>query len=211
MHGPNPLSTPVVADTAFLKAIITRPNIIAGDYSYYHDRRGPERFEAEQVLYHFEFLGDRLVIGNFVALAEGVRFIMNGANHAMTGFSTYPFNIFEHGWEEGFDFATIETGLRGDTVVEDDVWIGNGATIMPGVRIGAGAIIGNGAVVASDIPPFAIAVGNPARIIRKRFDEATIACLLEIAWWTWPPEAITRHVKAIRGADLDVLKNAMAK
>ena len=79
------------------------------------------------------------MIGRFCAIASGVTFIMNGANHAMTGFSTYPFNIFGNGWEAGFNWATIQAGLKGDTVVGNDVWIGQEATIMPGVTIGDGA------------------------------------------------------------------------
>jgi len=211
MHGPSPFAERPQLDTAFLQTIVTRPNIEVGRFSYYHDRRGPERFETEQVLYHFEPLGDLLKIGAFVAIAENTRFIMNGANHAMTGFSTYPFNIFENGWEDGFDPDTIFGHLRGHTIVGPDVWIGNGATILPGVTIGAGAIIGAGAVVGSDIPPYAIAVGNPARILRTRFDEATVRTLLSIAWWDWPIDVLSANVNAIRGRDLEAMERISAE
>jgi virginiamycin A acetyltransferase len=130
---------------------------------------------------------------------------MNGANHAMTGFSTYPFNIFGGGWEEGFDLASVTDGLRGDTVVGNDVWIGREATVMPGMSIGDGAIVGAQAVVASPVPPYAVVAGNPARIVRYRFREDTIETLLDIAWWHWTPEKIARNLDAIRGADLDLL------
>jgi virginiamycin A acetyltransferase len=126
----------------------------------------------------------------------------------MTGFSTFPFNIFGHGWEEGFDFSTIAAGFRGDTRVGNDVWIGMEATILPGVTIGDGAIVAAKSVVASDVPPYAIVAGNPARVIRRRFDDATIARLLAIAWWNWPVDHITRHLQAIRGADLARLEIA---
>ena len=200
--GPHPLKHRPQLDTAFLQSVVTAPNIQVGRYSYYHDPKGPENFQTHCVRYHFDFLGDQLKVGQFCAIATDVQFIMNGANHAMSGFSTFPFNIFMEGWEEGFDFSTITDQLRGDTVIGNDVWIGRGATIMPGVSIGHGAIIGSQAVVASDVPDYAIIVGNPGKVVRKRFDDATIRTLLEIAWWDWPIENITKAVNAIRGADL---------
>ena len=106
------------------------------------------------MLHHYPFIGDRLIIGKFCAIAEGARFIMNGANHAMSGFSTYPFNIFGHGWEEGFDPTTWTRELRGDTVVGNDVWIGMEAVILPGVEIGDGAIVAAKSVVTHDVPPY---------------------------------------------------------
>ncbi len=93
-------------------------------------------------------------------------------------------------------------------MVEDDVWIGMEAMIMPGVRIGAGAIVGARAVVASDVPPYAIVAGNPARVVRRRFPDAVIEELLAIAWWNWPAERVTSNLKAIMGADLDALRRA---
>src|SRR5690606_1055265 len=109
---------------------------------------------------------DRLVIGRFCALATGVRFIMNGANHALGGFSTYPFNIFGHGWEEGLDMAQFTDGLRGDTVVGNDVWIGREATLLQGVKICDDVIIGKPEVVVSYVPIYVFAVGNPYSVIR---------------------------------------------
>ncbi|SDT89250.1 CatB-related O-acetyltransferase [Stappia sp. ES.058] len=211
MHGPDPRTRHPLggaAHTVFLKTVITRATIEVGDFTYYHDPENAEAFEDRNVLYHFDFIGDRLTIGRFCALATGVRFIMNGANHAMGGFSTYPFNIFGSGWEDGFDLASVTDGLRGDTVVGNDVWIGREATVMPGVSIGDGAIVGAHAVVASPVPPYAVVAGNPARIVRYRFCEDTIETLLDIAWWHWTPEKIARTLDAIRGADLDRLKAA---
>ena len=209
MHGPAPSTLYPMAGfprAVFLKNVVTRPAIEVGDYSYYDDPDGAERFEEKNVLYHYDFYGDRLRIGKFVAIAHGATFIMNGANHLMTGFSTYPFDIFGKGWEKDFDQTAYVAASRGDTVVGNDVWIGREARIMPGVTIGDGAVIGAHSVVASDIPPYAIAVGNPARVVRRRFDDETVAALLDIAWWNWPAERIARNLGAIRGADLDALR-----
>lgn len=211
MQGPDPLNPhpmPGFPRVAFLKPLVDAPNIEIGDYTYYDDPAGPEHFVGKCVLYHYDFVGDRLVIGRFCALAEGVTFIMNGANHATAGFSTYPFNIFGSGWEKGFDPATWAAELRGDTVVGNDVWIGMQATILPGVTIGDGAIVAAKAVVSGDVPPYAIVAGNPARVVRMRYDEATVARLLAVAWWDWPVDKITRNLDAIRGADIARLEAA---
>ncbi|MCB1486433.1 MAG: CatB-related O-acetyltransferase, partial [Bauldia sp.] len=154
--------------------------------------------------------GDRLVIGRFTALARDVRFIMNGANHMMDGFSTYPFSIFANGWEEGFDPAAYRSAWRGDTIVGNDVWMGMEAMVMPGVTIGDGAIVASRSVVTGDVAPYAVVGGNPAREIRKRFDAETIEALLDIAWWAWPVDKITRNLDAIRGADIEALRSAAA-
>jgi len=211
MHGPKPeIKHPIAMHprVGFLKPLVDAPNIEIGDYTYYDDPEGPDSFQHECVLHHYEFIGDRLVIGRFCAIAEGARFIMNGANHAMSGFSTYPFNIFGAGWEAGFDPKTWENELRGDTVVGNDVWIGMEAVIMPGVTIGDGAIVAARSVVTHDVAPYAIVAGNPARQVRLRFDKATIDWLVKIAWWHWPVDKITRNLDAIRGADLDRLRKA---
>ena len=192
----------------FLRAFVDQPNMEVGEYTYYDDPAGPEHFVARCVQHHYDFIGDRLIIGRFCAIATGVVFVMNGANHAMTGFSTYPFNIFGHGWEEGFDWSTIRAGVRGDTVVGNDVWIGQEAMILPGVTIGDGAIVAARSVVSADVPPYAVVAGNPARLTRLRFSEDVIRDLLAVAWWNWGADKITRNLYAIRGADLAALKNA---
>jgi virginiamycin A acetyltransferase len=155
MIGPNPNikhPIPMHMRVGFLKGLVTAPNIEIGDYTYYDDPDGPDKFAERCVLHHYPFIGDRLIIGKFCAIAEGARFIMNGANHAMSGFSTYPFNIFGHGWEEGFDPKSWSKELRGDTVLGNDVWIGMEAVILPGVTIGDGAIIAAKSVVTHDVP-----------------------------------------------------------
>lgn len=207
MNGPDvTLKHPVpnFDQVVFLKNTVKSPNIIVGDYSYYDDPENPEDFERN-VMYHFR--DDRLVIGKFCAIARGVKFIMNGANHPLNGFSTYPFYIFGGGWEKTMP-ASEELPWKGDTIVGHDVWIGYGATIMPGVKIGHGSIIGTQAVVARDIPPYAIAAGNPATVVKQRFPDDTAHELLEIAWWDWPIEKISRNLAAIAGGDLQALRNA---
>lgn len=196
--------------TVFLKNVIKRHNIIVGDYSYYSDHfNNPicaENFENTNVLYHYDFSQDKLIIGKFCGIAAGATFIMNNANHKFDGFSSYPFFIFRRGWEENFAMESLP--YKGDTVVGNDVWIGYGATIMPGVTIGNGAIIATKSVVTKDVPAYAIVGGNPAQIIRLRFDDKTIETLQKIAWWDWPYEKISRNIPAIIGADLQALQCA---
>lgn len=207
MHGPAPDTPHPLAGfprVGFLKNFITRPNIVVGDYTYYDDPAGPERFETENVLYHYDFIGDRLIIGRFCAIASGASFMMNGGNHATAGFSTYPFLIFGQGWER----LAPSFPNRGDTVVGNDVWIGHGATILPGITIGDGAIIAAKAVVASDVRPYAVVAGNPAREVKRRFADDVVEELLRLRWWDWSAEHITAHLEAIAGADLAALRAA---
>src|SRR5690606_28719524 len=168
----------------FIRNTVRSPNIVIGEYTYYDDPDDSENFERN-VLYHFPFIGDKLIIGKFCAIARGVRFIMNGANHKMSGISTYPFQIFGGGWEQHMP-AMEEFPYKGDTVVGNDVWIGFEALIMPGVKIGNGAIIAARSVVVNDVPPYTIIGGNPARVIRERFSPETANELEAIAWWNWP-------------------------
>lgn len=187
----------------FVKNLTGLPNVEIGAYTYYDDPAGPEAFRAN-ILYHFAFTGDRLVIGRFCAIATGAKFMMNGANHRMDGLSTFPFAIFGAGWRGRFD-GELDTPSRGDTVIGNDVWIGYDSLIMPGVRIGDGAIIGARSVVAADVPPYAVVAGNPARVVRMRFDAATIARLLELRWWDWEIAAITRNIPALSAGRLEDL------
>ena len=190
----------------FIRNVVKNPNIVVGDYTYFDDPEDSENFERN-VLYHYPFVGDKLVIGKFCALARGAKFIMNGANHKLTGFSTYPFGIFGQGWEAAIP-APGDLPSRGDTVVGNDVWIGYDALVMPGVRIGNGAIVAARAVVVKVIPAYAVVGGNPAKILKFRFPPETIAALEQIAWWNWPVEKVTRHLKAIVSADLAALQAA---
>ena len=188
----------------FLKNVVKNPNIIVGDYTYYDDFETVENFE-KNVKYLFDFTGDKLRIGKFCMIASDVTFIMNGANHLSDAISTYPFAIFGGDWASAMDGKTYPP--KGDTVVGNDVWIGYGATIMPGVTIGDGAIIATKSVVTKDVAPYSIVGGNPAKEIRKRFSEDKIAALLELAWWDWPIEQITNKVQALTGMDLNALQS----
>jgi len=203
--NPNTLYPITGADrTCFLKNIITNPQIIVGDYTYYDDLEDVKNFE-KNVLYLFDFMKDRLIIGKFCQIATGVRFIMNGANHAMDGVSTYPFKVFGKSWKNA---PMNVRASKGDTVIGNDVWIGTAAKIMPGVRIGDGAIIGSHALVTKDVPPYAIVGGNPAKLIRKRFSEEEIHFLVTLAWWDWPIEKITENLTAIAIGDFEALHQA---
>ena len=194
---------PGFPQVGYLKNFITSPNIEVGDYTYYDDPNGPEHFE-KNVLYHFDFIGDKLIIGKFCAIAKDVTFIMNGANHQSAGFSTYPFFIFGNGWEKSAP-QPGDLPFKGNTEIGNDVWIGYNATIMPGVKIGNGAIIASKSVVTNDVPAYAVVGGNPAKIIKQRFDDKTINALLSIAWWDWSNDKITAHLDAITQNNLDLL------
>jgi virginiamycin A acetyltransferase len=186
----------------FLKNIITRPNIQVGDYTYYDDFEDVRNFE-KNVKYHFDFVGDRLIIGKFCMIASDVTFIMNGANHLTEAVTSYPFAIFGKDWAHAMEGKSYPN--KGDTQIGNDVWIGYRATIMPGVKVGDGSIIASHAVVAKDVAPYTIVGGNPAQVIRKRFPEETIEQLLELKWWDWDIEKITRHVKDLTVGDLSKL------
>lgn len=210
MFGPNPNNKEPMTgfpQVGYLKNFITNENIIVGDYTYYDDPDGPENFE-KNVLYHFPFIGDKLIIGKFCAIAKDVKFIMNGANHKASGFSSYPFYIFGNGWEKAMP-KEGELPFKGDTEIGNDVWIGYDATIMPGVKIGHGAIVASKSVVTKDIAPYSVCGGNPAVHIKQRFEQTVIDELLRLEWWNWSPEKITANVDAIMGCDLSALQRAV--
>jgi virginiamycin A acetyltransferase len=187
----------------FLKNIIKNPNIIVGDYTYYDDFENVENFE-KNVKYHFDFIGDKLIIGKYCMIASHVTFIMNGANHLTDALTTYPFAIFGHGWEHAMDNKAYPQ--KGNIIIGNDVWIGYNATIMAGVTIGNGAIIATNATVTRDVEPYTIAGGNPAREIKKRFSDEVIAELQALQWWDWDEAKITRNVQYLTGNDAACLK-----
>ena len=207
--GPDPRALHPLAgveQVVYLANLALGPNVEVGDYTYYDDPDGATEF-ARNILYHFDFVGDRLVIGRFCAIARGVRFVMNGANHAMDGLSTYPFWIFGGGWESAAP-APGSLPYKGDTVVGNDVWLGYEALVMPGVTIGDGAIVASRSVVTADVPPYAIVGGNPARVLRTRFSPEVIERLRRVAWWRWPPERVAANLAAITGGDVAALEGA---
>ncbi len=180
------------------------PNIIVGDFTYFSDKD----FEAH-VTHLYDFNGDKLIIGKFCQIAAGVEFVMNGANHQMNAVSTFPFYIFE-GWEEEVP-PLSDLPIKGDTVVGNDVWIGQNATILPGVHIGDGAIIGLNSTVESDVEPNTIVAGNPARFIRRRFDEELTALLLEFKWWDKSIVEINGLIPLLTSGDLEHVKTEIRR
>ncbi|MFZ2315748.1 MAG: CatB-related O-acetyltransferase [Gammaproteobacteria bacterium] len=194
-------------NTIFLKNFINHPNIHIGDYTYFNDFRLPVP-DIRQLLVPYMYPGvpEKLTIGNFVQIAHGVQFITSSANHQMDGFSTFPFVIFGEPWSSSYQASWPN---KGNTLVGNDVWIGHEALIMPAVTIGDGAIIASRSVVTKDVPAYAIVAGNPATIIRKRFDDDIIAALLEIKWWNWPINVITKNIAAIVGGDIKALKGVI--
>lgn len=210
--GPDPQTIypiPGYDKLVFLKHFVKASNIIVGDYTYFDDRlNGPEDFEQRNVLYNYDFTKVKLIIGKFCALAAEIRFIMTG-NHKLDAASTYPFPIFQQGWESAFSIDDFPN--RGDIVVGNDVWFGYDSLIMPGVKIGHGAIIAARAVVVKEVPPYCVAAGNPAKVVKQRFDDDTIKRLLKISWWDWPIEKINRNIQLICRLDIDRLEEASSK
>lgn len=186
----------------YVRPTVTKPNIIVGEFTYFSD----EDFESH-VTHHYDFNGDKLIIGKFCQIAAGVNFIMNGANHQMNAVSTFPFYIF-NGWRQEVP-PISEMPLKGDTVVGNDVWIGQNATILPGVNIGDGAIIGANSTVGSDVEPYAIVAGNPARFIRKRFDDELIEVLEKVKWWDLPAEEINELIPILSCSNLEKVKRKL--
>ncbi len=191
----------------FLKNVVKNPQIIVGDYTYYDDPVNSEDFERN-VLYFFPFMEDKLIIGSFCAIARDVKFIMNGANHKLKSFSSYPFQIFGNGWERVMP-RDEDLPYKGDTIVGNDVWIGYDSTIMPGVKIGNGAIIAAKSVVVKDVEPYTIVGGNPAKEIRRRFSSEIIEILQKAKWWDWPVERISKHLEALTSDDKEMLLEAV--
>lgn len=193
--------------TVYLNQVVTNPNIIVGDYTMYNDFvNNPTEFEKNNVLYHYPINGDRLIIGKFCSIACGAKFLFNSANHSLTSLSTYPFPIFFEEW--GLERAQVARAWdhKGDIVIGNDVWIGYEAVILAGVTIGDGAIIGTRAVVTKDVPPYTVVGGVPAKPIRKRFPDDTIAALIALRWWDWPEERIAAHLDAIQSGQIDQIK-----
>lgn len=183
----------------YIKPTITDPNIIVGDFSYIADTD----FESH-VTHLYEFIGDKLIIGKFCQIASGVEFIMNGANHQMNAVTTFPFYTLE-GWDMEPP-SMDDLPLKGDTVIGNDVWIGQNAVILPGVHIGDGAIIGANSIVGSDVEPYTIVAGNPAKVVRKRFNDELIDLLLSFRWWDKSIDEINDLIPILTCSDLTKVK-----
>ena len=193
--------------TVYLKNVITDPSITVGDYTMYNDFvNDPVGFERNNVLYHYPINRDRLIIGKFCSIACGAKFLFNSANHTLSSLSTYPFPLFFEEWGLKKRNVAASWDNKGDIVIGNDVWIGYEAVIMAGVTIGDGAIIGARAVVTKDVPSYTVAGGIPAKPIKKRYPEETIAALSELKWWNWPEERIAQNLHAIQAGKLNELR-----
>ena len=189
--------------SCFIKNIITAPNIIVGDYTYYDDTEDPTGFEQNNVLFNYPEFGDKLIIGKFCSIASGTKFIMGPANHRISSVTTYPFNVFGGVWSERTPPHLSQLPFKGDTVIGNDVWIGRESVIMPGVKIGDGAMVAAYSVVAKDIPPYSVFGGNPARFIKKRFDDELTDILLRLKWWDLPGEELADILPLLCSPDLE--------
>ena len=196
--------------SCFIKNVVKAPNILIGDYTYYDDPIDPTRFEQNNVLFNYPEFGDRLVIGKFCAIAAGVTFIMGPANHRTSSVTTYPFNVFGGLWTERTPDHMSQLPFKGDTVIGNDVWIGRESVIMPGVKIGDGAMIAAYSVVTKDVPPYCLAGGNPAKVIKKRFDDSLTELLLKWKWWDFPPEKLGDVLPLLCDPDLEKVRQAIA-
>jgi len=199
---PNPMTVHPIAGydkEIYVKPTLKNPNIIVGDFTYIAD----SEFESH-VTHLYPWNNDKLVIGKFCQIAAGVEFVMNGANHQMNAASTFPFYTLA-GWDMKAP-TPEDMPLKGDTVIGNDVWIGQNATILPGVHIGDGAIIGASSVVGSDVDPYTIVAGNPAQFIRNRFDDELTNLMLEWRWWDKPIEEINSLIPILTSSDLTEVK-----
>lgn len=197
--------------SCFIKNVVTAPNIIVGDYTYYDDAVDPTGFEKNNVLFNYPEFGDHLIIGKFCQIASGTKFIMGSANHRISSVTTYPFNVFGGAWAENTPPHMEQLPRKGDIIIGNDVWIGRESVIMPGVKIGDGAIIAAYSVVAKDVPPYAVFGGNPAKFIKTRFDAELVSLLLRFRWWDLRPEQLTDILPLLCDSDLKKVKQTLQK
>lgn len=201
--APNEIFPNEYKTSCFIKNVITAPNIIVGDYTYYDDALAPTEFEKNNVLFNYPEFGDKLIIGKFCSIASGTKFIMGSANHRLGSVTTYPFNVFGGSWQENTPDHMSQLPFKGDIVIGNDVWIGRESIIMPGVKIGDGAIIAAYSVVTKDVEPYSVVGGNPTRFIKKRFNDELIELLLEFKWWDLSPEKLVTVLPLLCDFDLE--------
>lgn len=208
---PNTIYPNQYKTTCFVKNVVKAPNIQIGDYTYYDDPIDPTQFEQNNVLFNYPEFGDKLIIGKFCQIASGVQFIMGSANHRIDSLSTYPFNVFGNAWQDCTPDHLSQLPFKGDTIIGNDVWIGRQAVIMPGVKIGNGAIIAAYSVVTKDVEAYCIVAGNPARYIRKRFDDELISLLQEIKWWDFTPQKLIEIMPILCDCNIDKARQLLKK
>ena len=204
--NPNEIFPNEFKTSCFIKNVITAPNITVGDYTYYDDSVDPTGFEKNNVLFNYPEFGDRLIIGKFCSIASGTKFIMGPANHRISSVTTYPFQVFGGLWSENTPPHLSQLPHKGDTVIGNDVWIGRESVIMPGVKIGDGSIVAAYSVVVKDIPPYSVVGGNPARFIKRRFDDELIELLLKLKWWDFEGETLVKILPLLCDPDLERVK-----
>lgn len=206
-RNPNPDTVHPIAgyeNEIYVKPTLRNPGITVGDFTYIAD----SDFESH-VTHFYPWSRDKLIIGKFCQIASGVEFMMNDANHQMSGVSTFPFYTLE-GWDACAPDEKLMSN-KGNTVIGNDVWIGEGATILPGVKIGNGAIIGAKSVVGSNVAPYTIVAGNPAKVIRERFDHELTSLLLEWKWWDKSIDEVNSLIPILTCGDLDYVKSQIKK
>ena len=185
---PNVIFPNEYGTSCFIRNVIAAPNISVGDYTYYDDPVDPTGFERNNVLFNYPEFGDRLIIGKFCQIASGVKFIMGPANHRLCSVTTYPFNVFVGVWSERTPPHMEQLPRKGDTIVGSDVWIDRDY---------------------GDVPPYTLYGGNPARFIKKRFDDALTALLLRLKWWDLPPEELAELLPLLCDSDLERVHAAL--
>lgn len=174
----------------YLTKDLVDPNIIvAGKYTYGEPHVPP-----------YDRQGSKVIIGNFCSIAQEVLLLLGG-NHSTNWITTFPFEkesvIFNNRPNREYEMS------KGDVVIGNDVWIGRRVIILSGVNIGDGVVIAAGSIVTRDIPPYSIIGGNPAKIIRKRFDDLTINALLKIKWWDWDDQRINKNLPLICSSNVE--------
>ena len=209
--NPNDVFPNEYKTSCYIKNVITAPNIFIGDYTYYDDPVDPTGFEKNNVLFNWPEFGDKLIIGKFCSIACGTQFIMGSANHRISSVSTYPFNVFGGIWARKTPPHLKQLPFKGDIVIGNDVWIGRKSTIMPGVKIGNGAIIAAHSIVTKDVAPYCVVGGNPARFIKKRFDDELIELLEKLNWWDSTPEELVELLPLLCNEDLNEVRKEIKK
>ena len=195
--------------SCFIKNVVKAPNIQIGDYTYYDDPADPTGFERNNVLFNYPEFGDRLIIGKFCSIASGTQFVMGPANHRISSVTAYPFNVFGGAWQENTPPHMAQLPFKGDTVIGNDVWLGRECVVMPGVKIGDGAIVAAYSVVVKDVAPYSVAGGNPARFLKKRFDDELIELLLQVRLWDFKPEELVDFLPLLCSPDLELVRRAL--
>ena len=194
----------------YIRNTVKASNVHIGEFTFY-DTHGivGSNFERDNILYNVPGHGD-LYIGKFCSIAFGVEIIMGAANHSMNSISSYPFNLISRNWASRLGMRKADMPDKGDTVIGNDVWIGRKSRILPGMKIGDGAIIGSYSVVSRDIPAYAIAAGDPIKVIRMRFSPEMIDFLEKIEWWNFSPRQLEKAIPYLSSVELEHSREALA-